>query len=522
MSTDDALDALWGRAGLGSERCLGCDVCCRFASPTAAFVPFFTAAEAAACGLAPTSWTPEPEARNPEPGVRPLVVREGEWWRCPLRAEGSQACTAYGRRPLDCRLYPFVLAFDRLGKGVWLGLDSACPFAAEAWGSPRLAEAADAATRLLEGVLADGVAAAPGIVGGWQEHVRLLRLLPGLSRRICRSDLGLARLVGSCRGELGGLFARRPTALSGHAFPAIYLWGSLFNLFWRVEADCLLVFAESEGVSFLIAPPLGGGDAGRALRAAGETMAAINGPRGGARVQEVDAGLLPALAAEGWEVGHRTQEYVCETASLVELRGRHFDGRRHDVRRFEALCPGAVWRRYAAGDFPACAALLQRWQAERAAAHPDPLYRGQLEAAGHLHLRTLREAEELGLEGYVVELPPAGADGWRDEAVGGAEDPSVLPHSSTHPRIQPSSRPIAAYTFGFPLADGATFADFIEVADLRYRGLAAWTFRRLCREARDWPWLNLGTDSELPSLARAKLACRPARIVASYVLNSPQ
>ncbi len=226
-------------------------------------------------------------------------------------------------------------------------------------------------------------------------------------------------------------------------------------------------------------------------------MAAINGPRGGARAQEVDEELLPAFAAERWQVGHRAQEYICDTASLIELRGRHFDGRRHDIRRFEKLCPRAVWRPYAPTDFPACVALLRRWQRERAAAHPDPFYRGQLEATAFLHLRTLREAEELGLRGYVVEVEPEGMNGWMDGWMN-------------------------ARTAPLPLADGRTFADFIEVADLSHPGLAAWTFHRFCRGASSYPFLNVGTDSELPNLARAKLAYRPARIVPSYVLNPPQ
>ncbi|HUT35173.1 MAG TPA: phosphatidylglycerol lysyltransferase domain-containing protein [Planctomycetota bacterium] len=505
------VDAAWQRAGLSSRQCLACDVCCRFASPTACFVPFFTATEAGDCGL------PEPQTASPEPGVRPVVKRDGEAWRCPCRRAGAQECTVYERRPLDCRLYPFVLMFDATGREVWLGLDEVCPFALDHQGTPALAAAADEAARLLDGPLADAAASAPGIVSRFHDHIRPLRVLPDLTRRICRPELGLARLVSTSHQTLKPFFMARPTCLTGHAFPAIYLWADLFNLHWRVEADCLLVFAESDGVSFLMAPPLGQGDVPKALRVAAEIMAAINGPRGGARAQEVDEGLLPAFAAEGWQVGHRAQEYICETASLIELRGRHHDGRRHDIRRFEKAHK-AVWRPYQHTDFPQCVALLRRWQHERAASHPDPFYRDQLDATGFLHLRTLREAEELGLQGYVVEVETQGMDGCVDEW---RNDRTAL--SDPHPSIQSSNHPVViAYTFGFPLADGETFADFIEVADLSYPGLAAWTFRRFCREVRDWPFLNVGTDSELPNLACAKLAYRPARIVPSYILNAPQ
>lgn len=500
------------RAGLTSAQCLACDVCCRFASPTASFVPFFSAGELAALGDEASRHFLAPGA---SPGDRPLALPDGEGWRCPFRRAESQDCTHYEQRPLDCRLYPFVLMFDAAGRNVWLGLDEVCPFARGHQGSPALLQATDEAAALLDGPLADALAAAPGIVSRFQDHIRPLRVLPGVTRRVCRPDLGLARLVATCQPALRDYFGGRPTCLTGHAFPAMYLWGDLFNLHWRVEADCLLVFAEADGVSFLMAPPLGRGDVARALRVAAQVMAAINGPRGGARAQEVDEALLPTFAAEGWQVGHRAQEYLCETASLVELRGRHFDGRRHDIRRFERAHK-AAWRPYASADFPACVALLRRWQAERARQHPDPFYRSQLEATGFLHLRTLREADQLGVSGFVVEL----------DGEARAEDSTrARTASTTAPIRNPQSatrNAIAAYTFGFPLADGETFADFLEVADLSYPGLAAWTFREFCRAARDWRWLNVGTDSELPSLARAKLAYRPARVVPCHTLNAPE
>lgn len=517
MNPAGQLTALWRKAGLTSQRCLACDVCCRFASPTACFIPFFSRAEATECGVRSAECgVGEPEAASPQPGARPPVVPEGQWWRCPLRDATSQACTMYDRRPLDCRLYPFVLMFDETGRQVWLGADEACPFVFQQPGGTVLQEAADEAAGLLDGPLANAIAAAPGIVSRFHDHVRPLRVLGNVTRRVCRSDLGLARLVPTCQEPLAPFFKARPTCLTGHAFPAIYLWADLLNLHWRVEADCLLVFAESDGVGFLMAPPLGTGDVTAALRAAADIMAAINGPRCGARAQEVDEALLPAFAAEGWQIGHRAQEYVCDTASLVELRGRHWDGRRHDIRRFEKL-HRAEWRPYTPADFPACVALLHRWQQERAAAHPDPLYRDQLAAAAFLHRRTLREAAELGLWGFVAELDAKEAG---QDSTTTAATVSVVRAESGN-RQSAIGNPVVAYTFGFPLADQATFADFIEVADLSYPGLAAWTFNRFCREVRDWPFLNLGPDSELPNLAAAKLACRPSRIVPTYVLNTP-
>jgi len=516
MGSHEPLEDAWRTVGLTSQRCLACDVCCRFASPTASFIPFFTAAEALNLGFRISDFGfAESQVGSPDPGMRPVVEPDGEWWRCPFREAASQACTIYGRRPLDCRLYPFVLMFDPEGREIWLGLDPSCPLIKNPL-VPAWRRAEEEVASLLDGPLAAAIVSSPGIVSCHQGHVRPLRVLPGLTRRICRPDVGLARLVASSHVAFEPFFTARPTPLAAHAFPAIYLWADLFNLHWRAEADCLLIFAESDGVSFLTAPPFGKGDVAKALRVAADIMAAINGSRGGARAQEVDEELLPAFAAAGWQVGHRAQEYICETASLIELKGRHFDGRRHDIRRFDKHCPGAVWRPYAPADFPACVGLLRRWQAERAAAHPDPLYRDQLEATAHLHLRTLREAETLELSGFVVEIGGEEEGDSRTTATTRTSSESEIRYPKSEIR-----NPIAAYTFGFLLADGLTFADFLEVADLSYPGLAAWTFQRFCREARDYPWLNLGTDSELPNLAASKLACRPARIIPSHILNAP-
>jgi hypothetical protein len=324
-------------------------------------------------------------------------------------------------------------------------------------------------------------------VGPFQEHVRQLRRLPGLTRRICGTDLGLARLVPTCAATLTEFCRARPTCLTGHAFPAMYLWTDLFHLYWTVEADCLLVLAEDGGVSFLMAPPLGRGDVRRALGRAREIMTELNGPRAGARVQEVDDGLLPVLEEAGWQVGHEAREYIVPTEAMASLRGRHFDGRRHDIRRFEAEHT-AVWRPYEPSDLPQAVALLRRWQEERARRHGDDFYRAQLADSGFLHVRTLRDAEALGIRGWVAEVEGQ----------------------------------VIAYTFGFPLADGQTFADFLEVADLEFPGLPAFVFRGFCREvAGSHPFVNLGTDSELPNLAQTKQLYRPCRVVSAYVMNPP-
>jgi len=416
-----------------------------------------------------------------------LLAAAAEGCCCPFFRHSTNDCSIYDRRPLDCRLYPLLLMYDRMGQNVCLAADAVCPFVQAKMGKPEWEEAVGEIAGLLEGPLSDAIVKAPLIVSSYQEQARAIRPMPELTRRVCRADLGLARLVSTCQAELGDFFRARPSHLTGHTFPAIYLCRDAFNLYWAVEADRLLLFAESDGVSFLIAPPLGNGDMGQALKRARQVMEVLNGPHPGARVQEVDEESLPLFTAAGWRVAYKAVEYLYRTDDLAELRGRRYSAKRHDCRRFERS-HRAIWRAYEPGDFHAAVALLRKWQAERHAHNADAFYRAQLADTGFLHVRTLREALMLGMAGHVVLIGDQ----------------------------------LAAYTFGFPLNDGQTFADFIEVADLTYPGLPAFVYREFCREHRAHQFINAGTDSGLPNLARAKRSYHPCSVIPSYTVVPPE
>jgi Fe-S-cluster containining protein len=104
----EPLPMILQKAGLTSQRCLACDVCCRFASPTASFIPFFSSAEMEASGQ-----TAETASHFLSPGrssgERVLVVPHGEGYRCPFFQPATQECAIYERRPLECRIYPLVV-----------------------------------------------------------------------------------------------------------------------------------------------------------------------------------------------------------------------------------------------------------------------------------------------------------------------------------------------------------------------------------------------------------------------------
>ncbi len=270
----DPVSAIIESSGLlRPGECLRCEVCCRFPSAASPLAPYFSHAEmeqAVAAGMPADAFPPGRYG----PGFSARLVPEEPAFRCPAFRPATNDCAAYAARPLDCRLYPFMLLYDADGKEVFLGLDTYCPAVApsaalralagepavERAGAACIRDAADKLSSLLDGAWLEKVVASRGIVGAWNDHVRRLRPLPALTRALCRTDLGLARMTLTARERLLPFFEAHRGAHSFHAFAPICVWSDIFDLHYKISGERLLVFAEEDGDCFLICPPLGTGD----------------------------------------------------------------------------------------------------------------------------------------------------------------------------------------------------------------------------------------------------------------------
>ena len=539
--------------------CLRCEVCCRFPSAASPLAPYFSHAEmerAVAAGMPGDAFPPgrygpgfsarlvdfaqtAAGAENAEERIlrksvsaisAPSAVKFGV--RCPAFRPATNDCAAYAARPLDCRLYPFMLLYDADGKEVFLGLDTYCPaFAdssspadlsavasakaeaaelrragatagrpagAERADAPSVREATDKLASLLDGALLEKVVESRGIVGAWNDHVRRLRALPALTRALCRTDLGLARLVPTARERLLPFFEAQRGAHSFHAFAPIYVWSDIFDLHYKVSGGRLLVFAEEDGDCFLICPPLGTGDV---LGPADEALAVMRqlAPRGASpRIQDADddtarrlaeAGpFSPAAAAElrraGWRIRETHVEYVYPRTPLADLRGNWYEKKRQLCNRFEHDVKDRRWRPLESDDLPQAMALYSNWLKERTAAHPGAVYAAQAEASWRALYRALRDAEALQLVARALE----------------------------------ANGRMAGFTVGCPLHDGRTFHAMFEVSDLSVRGAAQFMFRELCREMKSFDRINAGSASDLDNLARVKESYRPTERLPAHTL----
>lgn len=93
------------------ESCLTCKVCCRFPERYSPLIPFFLDKE-----------------KGSYYGCRIDVVESIDGYICPYFLPDKNICSIYSKRPLDCKLYPFMVTYDDTYKKVILVLDNNCPY----------------------------------------------------------------------------------------------------------------------------------------------------------------------------------------------------------------------------------------------------------------------------------------------------------------------------------------------------------------------------------------------------------
>ena len=162
-----------------SSVCATCDVCCRFPEFESALRPYFTAEEiqeAIAAGVAP-------DAFPDHAGTKIRLVPYEEGFICPAFNPKTGQCGIYHSRPLDCRLYPVAVMWDKAHDQVVMGWDAKCPFIVQKLNTPESRAYVERTARLLE---SDGVARTivgnPEWVGAFQEDVLVLRPLEHITQ----------------------------------------------------------------------------------------------------------------------------------------------------------------------------------------------------------------------------------------------------------------------------------------------------------------------------------------------------
>lgn len=291
--------------------------------------------------------------------------------------------------------------------------------------------------------------------------------------------------------EFGG-----KTPLATWAFSPHYMWKDVLAHFCADVNGWWCLFAEHADHLFMPLPPLGpsAGVGEPSTASLKEVLAQVmtfmdtrnKGPHP-SRIENIPAELKDVIQPWGYSLTPKDSDYLYRTSDLIQLKANTHKSQRAAYNRFSRAHRIRV-APYRTVDRDGCLALFHRWTNQKEEiAIPQvgtdaEISRLLLREAPSAQRVVLQEYRELGLTGRVV---------WVDGS-------------------------IKAYAFGYSRSR-EVFCLLVEVADRSVAGLAQYLFREFCREIQQYPFVNTMTDSGLPSVARAKHAYRPTKLVPNFI-----
>jgi len=425
-----------------SGYCLRCLGCCRFSAN-------------------PTIWA--------TPACR--LVESSAGYRCEHLNENDSRCAIYSKRPLDCRLYPFLLV--KRNGSLSLGLHKSCFFVEEK--RPNIREYAGYLKKALSRPEAiSELGKNPEICADYRENVEIVVDLGEVYKKI-RDNKALPklnRLTLKDKPIVDKYLKKSKTSLSAYHFAPLFIWKDLFNIYWAlIEGNLCLFYQDNIGMFMPLAPIGNGNDS--VIKKCFEIMDFYNPNKEVSRIENVSEEILGRTKL-------KDTEYLCSREELAELKGDRYKHKRSSCNYFVRNYPHQVFA-YKRSMLKDCLGLYQLWRNQREESNKDVIYRQMLEDSGVSFNAALRQAKGIGLSGYVVKVKGE----------------------------------IKACSLGYPL-NKETFCILFEVCDLGLKGIARFIFREFCRALSGYKYINIMGCSDLENLKAVKLSYRPVQEIKAY------
>lgn len=444
------------RQFIPSNFCLKCFGCCRFAESKTIWAPY---------------------------GYKLKIGKD--CYLCPNLNEKDNACAVYANRPFDCQLYPFLLVKN--GKDISLGLHKDCCFVSDNNpGEAIYTYASYLIKELNKKSFIFFIKKNPRLAAEYNYNVEILADSIFLPR--------LKKLTIKNKAMVDAYLKNKNPGLSAHSFAGIFIWNTLFDIFWTKIEGCLCIFYRDKIGMFMILPPQGKTTAwiiGKCFAIMDfynrfspvsriENVAGSELKRYGVKGREDFTESNKVIGKNGLRPRLKEQEYVCLRQDLVSLTGPRFRHKRSSYNYFSKNYKAEVCE-YKSGMYNDCIRLFNSWKDERRLKFQDSIYQHMLEDNFLSFKTALKNFWPLGLSGCVVVV--AGE--------------------------------IKACSFGYPVGKDM-FCVLFEVCDLRLKGIAQFIFREFCKKLPGYKYINIMGASELASLKSAKLSWRPVKKVDVY------
>ncbi len=269
--------------------------------------------------------------------------------------------------------------------------------------------------------------------------------------------------------------------LSCYAFENIYIWKRLYDISWLLIKDSLCVFFRDKIGCFLYLPPLGKKIKPEVIEAAFKIMDGINRNADISRIENIEEKELGAYKRLGYDLIHKSDDYILSRAELAGLKGDKFKSKRSCVNYFVKNYDFEYLRFKPEYKQP-CLDLFCLWQSQRKGKLQDKVYQGMMDDSLACLKILFNDYGDLNITGRLVKI---GND-------------------------------VKAFTFGYRL-NPQTFCILYEITDLSVKGLAQFIFRRFSSELKEYRYINIMDDSGLENLKRVKLSYHPIKLVPAYI-----
>jgi len=287
-------------------------------------------------------------------------------------------------------------------------------------------------------------------------------------------------------------FAQVKEPLADTTFTMRRIWAGPLRHTWTVINGNLCVFGYDKGRYVVWGPPVGGEKLAETIVECFKIVDELN-KSAGATAKPAVIYLPQCLKAEydevagktGASLGYWTQDYVYETRSLIELKGKEFDSKRNKASFFMKNYNHRIEEFDSSSHLSDCLQLTELWNSGKTEVN-DGSYGHELESETETARTLLKLSEALDVRGIVLKV-----DGR-----------------------------VVGYSIGELLRDGVV-SNIVEKTHPAIKGAAQFIFREF---ARFWAglgceFLNAQDDFGVEYLKRVKLSYHPARLVVSYCLE---
>lgn len=466
--------------------CLQCKVCCRFPDTEGVQLPVWSEEESRWSQSQGWRWPfqqiPESVSRIPT-----LVSCSSGGHRCPAFQEKDQRCAIYPARPLDCRIYPFVLVRGPSESAV-LALDTKCPYVQAHQGEAAISEY----SQQLADYLSSSEAGAyletnPSLIGrSWPEFLSVAPL-PWAASSVSREPVRAPHPALQSFAELPperliNALSLRLHAASAYSRALLEGWSDLLRIWWMEKQGTLVLISEQDGGYFLPLPPMGTAPPAALWLEVWALLEELNHGGSVSRVEGIESRDLSAWVAAGFQIREAEPEYLYRRADLAALRGDRYRAQRGSINRLLRGEKGLRRRPFQEGDLSASLQLYTRWAIWKQRRTEEPSQRRLIRDGLFFHRRLMIDGKRFGLTGWVVER--AGR--------------------------------LVGYTFGAPISP-KIFGIFLEVTEPGISGLGAWLFREFCRDLEGAAFINVMGDAGIEGLRQAKQRYRPVGYARTFI-----